>query len=91
MKLVKITWRDAMTNVDWMHPDVAREIVVPIEMETVGFLLADEDDHYKIVHSRATDGTAVGSVTAIPKAWTDKVMELTRGGASQNCTNWFCV
>lgn len=73
MELVEIRWDDA-TNLeaDWVDP--SEEKPVPQMVTTVGFLVAQTEDHLVICHT--TDGTHVNGRFQIPRAMIKKMRSL---------------
>lgn len=76
--IVEVNWVDAETSGDcgWMDLTEALTdaILPPPIMRTVGYLLADEDEHIALTDSLGTE--ECGHVTKIPKKMIRKYHEL---------------
>lgn len=67
-KLVEVVWRDARFNLD--------DPIGLVEMRTVGWMLADDDEHVLVAGERATDEEYYRAFTAIPRGCVCEVRAL---------------
>tara|TARA_Y100000310_G_C20585240_1_gene765052 strand:+ start:801 stop:1058 length:258 start_codon:yes stop_codon:yes gene_type:complete len=81
-KIVEVYWIDAETTGDgsWMDLTEAIEsaILPPPIMRTVGFLLADEDDHISLTDSLGTE--ECGNINKIPRKMIRQLNEIRHMG-----------
>lgn len=67
-RLVEVTWRDANFNLD--------EVVGPLEMQTVGWLVEEHESHVVVAGEYAGGDDYFRSFTAIPRECICNVRDL---------------
>lgn len=76
MKFVTVTWLDAWAEgVDDTTPELAHQRHKPLEMETRGWLLVDDDVGVSLFYERCLEPLAYRGRTFIPRAMIKKVEE----------------
>ena len=75
MKLVSVTWLDAVSCDSWESISDAQKLN-PATMITLGFLLHDDDDKVVIAASYDQDNESVARTYAIPKSWVLSIKEI---------------
>lgn len=68
MKTCLITWSDAVSVDEWTDVDEAKELV-PHEILTIGFVVAETDECIVMAASWDIERGAVCSYISIPSAW----------------------
>jgi len=65
-RLVRVKWIDATTDSGWIDIDTAKNYK-PIQCETVGYLLKDDEKY--IVVASTVSGDQCNGIISIPKKW----------------------
>lgn len=68
MRIARVTWRDAAYYRDLP----AHASPTPCDMQTVGWLIADEAGYIALAHETCEDGS-YRSVTSIPREWIEGI------------------
>jgi hypothetical protein len=74
MKLVVVTWRDAVTNGGWHSLDELGYLR-PATVKSVGYLVHHDDERLILAHGLSGDGEEQEGLghTCIPASWVDDV------------------
>ena len=75
MKLVSVTWLDAVSCDSW-EPILDARNLKPARMVTIGFLLHEDDDKVVLSASYDEENQSVASTYAIPKSWVLSIKEI---------------
>ena len=76
MRLVRVTWVDIHSyDEPWMDLKEAQSMK-PVEMDTVGWIAEESEEHIVIFSTQSTEGDSVGSINAIPKGVIKNVVSL---------------
>jgi len=74
LKIVIISWRDTRADSIWTHEEEIHNTHSE-DCETVGFLIHDTEQDYKVTPTHGEDGNTMGFVV-IPKSKTVKAYEI---------------
>jgi hypothetical protein len=75
MKAVFVTWQDAVSVDQWETLEEAQKIKLHT-INTIGFLIHEDEKMYVVSHNLDTDSGAVSQYIAIPKAWIINVQDI---------------
>ena len=72
-RLVKVVWKDIQgLEATWSSLEEIEEMA-PVSIETLGWIIKEDESHLTMVSSLAADQTFAGSVTSIPKGCVEDI------------------
>ena len=81
-RLVKVVWKDIQgLEATWSSLEEIEEMA-PVSIETLGWIIKEDESHLTMVSSLAADETFAGSVTSIPKGCIEDIRLVSE---SQEC------
>ena len=69
MEMLRVEWWDAVASNGWESADDTKANVSLHKIETVGFLVHEDDDCLVLAGSRSWDDDETNNRMAIPKRW----------------------
>ncbi len=75
MRIAKVTWLDAWFDREQCHPHDIKDTAISID--TVGFVVKENDDVIVVAHEIFEDETVRG-YTCIPKGIVTKIVDVTK-------------
>ena len=72
----RVTWTDSSFIKGWQYPDAGGVLPVPREIESIGWLVAEADDHLVLAPSRTQDEAGVLNSLAIPRGCVTEIEEI---------------
>jgi hypothetical protein len=76
-RLVRVVWKDIQgLEGAWTSLEEIQEMA-PVSIETLGWIIKEDEEHLTMVSSLAFDQTFAGSVTSIPKGCIEDIRLVT--------------